>query len=218
MTPPPFTDPRAGSDARAGPRVLGIDPGSRHTGWALVLRSNGRFQLEEAGVIDTDPAAPMALRLCQILRELRGIIRLQQPTVAAIEVIFSHRSAVSALTLGQARGVALAALADSDLAVHEYHASTIKQSVGGSGKADKAQVARMVGMLLGGSVATTSADALDACAIAMTHHLHAGRVAATGQISAAPKGTRTRKLDPRLPASWGIKLPAVGFAKPGSQR
>lgn len=157
----------------------------------------------------------MAQRLAHILRELRGVIAVQQPTVAAIEVIFTHRSEVSALTLGQARGVALAALGDAGLEVHEYNASTIKLSVGGSGKADKAQIARMVGMLLGDSVATTSADALDACAIAMTHHLHAGRVAATAQMPTAGKGARVRKLDPRLPASWGIKVPVV---KPGAAR
>ncbi len=162
----------------------------------------------------------MAVRLACILRELRRIIAEEKPDVAAIEVIFMHRSSVSALTLGQARGVALAALAESGLAVHEYNASTVKQSVTGSGKADKAQIERMVGMLLGADAeGATTADARDACAIAMTHHLHAGRIAAVAGLApaSAPNGAnrapRARKLDPRNPASWGVTMPEV---KPSS--
>lgn len=188
----------------ADPRVFGVDPGSRHTGWAMVTRVAGRFQLEAAGVIHTDPDATMADRLRTILRDLRAAAVLHRANVASIEAIFSHRSAQSALVLGQARGVALAALADAGLAVHEYNASTIKQSVAGSGKADKLQVGRMVEMLLGDhAVALTSEHARDACAIAMTHHLHAGRVLALGPQK------RARRLDPRSPASWGITLPTA---------
>lgn len=187
--------------------MLGVDPGSRHTGWAVVTRESGRFAVIAAGSIDTDPAAPMPERLAHILRELRGLIRAHAPDTSAIEQIFSHRSAQSALVLGQARGVALAALAEGGLAVHEYNASVIKQSVAGSGRADKDQVARMVQMLTGQTL-DGRADALDACAIAMTHHLHAGRVEAT----AAVRPARTRRLDPRSPASWGVTLDAAGRA------
>ncbi len=187
-----------------------MDPGSRHTGWALVVRTNGRFQVEAAGVIHTDPEAGMASRLAQILRELRAVALGHRATAASVEAIFSHRSAQSALVLGQARGVALAALAEAGLPVHEYNASVIKQSVAGSGKADKAQIGRMVQMLLGESAQSpmlSSEHARDACAIAMTHHLHAGRVLALGVVK------RTRKLDPRSPASWGVKVPAVPALK-----
>lgn len=198
--------------SRAEARVLGIDPGSRYTGWAVVLSAAGRFQLAAGGVITTDPAAPMASRLCQILLGLRSVIALHQPDVAAIEQIFSHRSAQSALVLGQARGVALAALAEGTLSVHEYNASTIKHSVGGSGKADKDQVARMVQMLLGEELEGRS-DMQDACAIAMTHHLHAGRVQA---LSNTPTRVlpKVRKLDPRSPGAWGVTVDAKGRAVP----
>lgn len=199
VVPPP-------DSAGSGPRVLGVDPGSRHTGWALVVRRSGRFQLEAAGVIHTDPEAEMASRLAHILRELRAVALAQRATAASVEAIFSHRSAQSALVLGQARGVALAALADAGLPVHEYNASVIKQSVAGSGNADKAQVGRMVQMLLGETAQSpflSSEHARDACAIAMTHHLHAGRVLALGAAK------RPRKLDPRSPAAWGVTLPAA---------
>jgi crossover junction endodeoxyribonuclease RuvC len=191
---------------------LGIDPGSRYTGWAVVLSAAGRFQLATGGVITTDADAPMASRLCQILTGLRSVIVQHQPDVAAIEQIFSHRSAQSALVLGQARGVALAALAEGKLIVHEYNASTIKHSVGGSGKADKDQVARMVQMLLGEELEGRS-DMRDACAIAMTHHLHAGRVHA---LSNTPTRVlpKVRKLDPRSPGAWGVTVDAKGHAVP----
>ena len=198
--------------SRLEARVLGVDPGSRYTGWAVVLSAAGRFQLAAGGVITTDPAAPMASRLCQILLGLRGVIAVHQPDVAAIEQIFSHRSPQSALVLGQARGVALAALAEGTLSVHEYNASTIKHSVGGSGKADKDQVARMVQMLLGEQLDGRS-DMQDACAIAMTHHLHAGRVSA---LSTVPTRVlpKVRKLDPRSPGAWGVTVDAKGRAAP----
>lgn len=184
--------------------MLGVDPGSRHTGWALVTRNAGRFEVHGVGSIDSDPTAPMAERLAYILNELRSVLRAHAPDVAAVEQIFSHRSAQSALVLGQARGVALAALAEGGLPVHEYNASVIKQSVAGSGKADKDQVGRMVQILTGQSL-EGRADARDACAIAMTHHLHAGRVAV------APRA-RTRKADPRSPAAWGVTVDAAGRA------
>jgi crossover junction endodeoxyribonuclease RuvC len=192
--------------------VLGIDPGSRYTGWAVILSSGGRFQLAAGGVITTDPEAAMASRMWQILTGLRSVIAQHLPDVAAIEQIFSHRSAQSALVLGQARGVALAALAEGNLLVHEYNASTIKHSVGGSGKADKDQVARMVQMLLGEDL-EGRADMRDACAIAMTHHLHAGRVNALGSVPTRSL-PRVRKLDPRSPGAWGVTVDAKGRAIP----
>lgn len=151
----------------------------------------------------------MATRLAQILQDLRGVMAVHRPTVAAIEAIFSHKSATSALVLGQARGVALAALAEGGLTVHEYNASVIKQSVTGSGKADKDQIGRMVDMLLGEAI-VGGQDARDACAIAMTHHLHAGRIAAVG-VANKPR----RKLDPRSPASWGIAVVGGRAKVPG---
>lgn len=172
-------------------RVLGIDPGSRTTGWGVVERIGGRLRCVAAGVVRTNPDAPMPTRLLAIHTGLIAVIGLHQPAEAAMEEIFSHKSAASALVLGQARGVALLAVAG--LPLHTYSASTVKKTVSGSGKADKAQVARMVGTLLsleGG----TPADQTDALAIALTHLFHAGFASATGRATA----TRTpRRMSAR---------------------
>lgn len=160
--------------------MLGVDPGSRTTGWGVVTREHGRYRLIDGGAIRTDPAAPMPQRLDTLYRGLRAAIERSAPDVAAIEAIFAHRSSASALVLGQARGVALLALAHAGLEVYEYNASTVKASAGGAGNADKAQVARVVTLLLG-ERPEGPADAVDAAAIAITHHAHAGRLRALGR-------------------------------------
>ena len=152
-------------------RVLGVDPGSRTTGWGVVARVEGKLVAAASGVIRTQPDQPMPQRLLVIYAALSAVVREHAPENAAMEEIFVHKSAASALVLGQARGVALLSLAS--LPLHTYNASTIKKTVSGSGKADKAQVARMVRTLLGlqGEV---PADETDALAIALTHHAHTG--------------------------------------------
>lgn len=188
---PPADAPPARRPSPLAPvteRVLGVDPGSRTTGWGLVERAGSRYVLVAAGAIRTPEAGTTAERLIAIHTGLQAVITLHAPASAAIEVIFMHRSSTSALILGQARGVALLALAQAGLPVHEYNASTIKLSVGGSGKADKAQVARMVKLLVGADV-PGPADATDAVAIAITHHVHAGRRALEARM-AVPRGAR----------------------------
>lgn len=155
-------------------RVIGVDPGSRVTGWAVVDRERGRYRLVAAGAIKPPTGAEIPDRLCAIHAGLVAAITTWAPETSAIEAIFSHRSATSALVLGQARGVALLALAQAGLEIHAYNASTVKLSVTGSGSADKGQIGRMVAALLGEAVAGP-ADASDAAAVAITHHAHAGR-------------------------------------------
>jgi crossover junction endodeoxyribonuclease RuvC len=186
-------------------KVLGVDPGSRTTGWGVVVREQGRYRLLAAGAIVTDAAEPMPTRLLAIHAGLRAVIATQAPDVLAIEAIFSHKSATSALVLGQARGVALLVGAQSDLPVFEYNASTIKSSVAGSGRADKEAVGRMVEVLLGGKVEGPH-DARDAVAIAMTHHAHAHRHAAEARIEAAKQAilarvAAARPTSARVPAA-----------------
>lgn len=186
----------------AGP-VLGVDPGSRRTGWGVVERREGRLRLVAAGVIRSDTDAPMPERLATLHAGLAGVIAAHTPAAAAIEAIFAHRSAASAIVLGQARGVALLALAQAGLTVHEYNASTVKRTVGGSGRADKDEVARMVAMLLGGAV-PGPADATDALAIAMTHAAH-------GAAGAPP-----RSPTPRAKArGWSVADLAAAKARTG---
>lgn len=157
--------------------VLGIDPGSRVTGYGLVHRQRGRYRLTTAGVVRTKTSEEVPQRLASIYAGLQEVILVHKPQVMAIEAIFRHKSSESALKLGQARGVALLAAAQADLPVYEYNPMTVKKSVAGSGRADKNQLARVVEMLLGQTIDLPH-DATDAIAIAITHLAHAPRHAA----------------------------------------
>jgi crossover junction endodeoxyribonuclease RuvC len=148
--------------------VLGIDPGSRATGFSVITRQKSRFVLLEAGVIRTDAKAETSERLLQIHEGIEAIIQKHSPTTSAIESIFSGKSAASALKLGQARGVALMTLAKYGLDVTPYHPMTVKKNVGGSGRAGKKEMIRTVTFLLGLRKDLAS-DAADATAIAITH-------------------------------------------------
>ena len=149
-------------------RILGIDPGSRITGYAVVESRGGTLAYVECGVLELPAQAPVAVRLCEIREQLDSIIRELAPVVAAIEGVFIKHNPRSALKLGQARGVALACAGAAGLAVHEYPPATVKQAVVGRGNATKEQVQHMVRALLG-LRGVPRADAADALAIAITH-------------------------------------------------
>ncbi len=148
--------------------VLGIDPGSNATGWALLSRVAGRYQLHEAGVIRGREGQGLAERLLLIHTGLMEVVGRLQPDQVAIEAIFKHRSAESALRLGHARGVALLVAVSHDLPIGEYNPMTVKASVGGHGRAAKAEIQRLVQRLVG-LERPLPQDASDAAAIAITH-------------------------------------------------
>jgi crossover junction endodeoxyribonuclease RuvC len=152
--------------------VLGIDPGSRITGWGLVRRERGRYVRVASGAIRPPREYPLARRLLVIHDELRGIVELHHPQVMAVEAIFRHKSSESALRLGHARGVILLVGARAELPIFEYHASHIKNALTGYGRADKVQVAKVVGMFLGETLEGPR-DVTDALAVAITHLAHA---------------------------------------------
>ncbi len=152
-------------------RVFGIDPGSTVTAFGVVDREGGRLRLVDAGYIRTTPKMLMTDRLKAIFEGLTTALRESGADEVAIESVFRHKSSESALRLGQARGVALVAAALQDFEVAEYNPMTIKRTVGAYGRADKAAVAKMVGMLLG-TVPDGPADVTDALAIAICHHHH----------------------------------------------
>lgn len=153
-------------------RILGIDPGSLHTGYALVdvegnaLRS---IRVDRWSLRGED----MGARLLQLDEALSAAVAEYRPDVAAIETVFVNQNPNSALKLGQARGVILCALARAGVATAEYTPATIKQTICGSGRADKTQVGWMVQRLLGLRGEKLAADAADAAAVAICHHQHA---------------------------------------------
>lgn len=149
-------------------RILGIDPGSRLTGYGVIENSHGQLRFIACGVIKTNQKNPFSFRLNEIFDGINEVIQLHQPVVAAAEDVFMSVNARSALKLGQARGAAVVAAMQNGLGVHDYTAKRVKQSVAGYGQADKAQIQHMVKALLGLS-ASPSSDASDALAVAICH-------------------------------------------------
>ena len=148
-------------------RVLGIDPGSRSTGYGVVEISNRRAHYVASGCISAQQAE-FPQRLGTIFHGISQVISEFAPTTIAIESVFMAKNAAAALKLGQARGVAVAAGVARDLPVFEYAARQVKQAVVGTGRANKEQVAHMVRVLLQ-LPGTPKADAADALAIALCH-------------------------------------------------
>jgi crossover junction endodeoxyribonuclease RuvC len=147
--------------------ILGIDPGSRVTGFGVVQQAGDRIVCLASGrILLAEDEMPVRLR--RIHDELAQVVARFQPAEAAIERVFMNRNADSALKLGQARGAAIVALGGAGVAIHEYSATQIKQAVVGRGHAQKPQVQHMIKVLLGLDhlPATDEADAL---AVAVCH-------------------------------------------------
>ena len=148
-------------------RVLGIDPGSRITGYGVIDAAAGTARYVASGAITT-AKGPFTSRLADIYSGVADVIAEHAPTTLAIEEVFFARNAQSALKLGQARGVAIAAAVAATLEVHEYAPRSVKLAVVGSGRASKAQVQYMVRAILGLDT-EPQADAADALAVAICH-------------------------------------------------
>lgn len=148
--------------------ILGIDPGSRVTGYGIIKASGARQEYVSSGCIRTTDKAPLPEKLDEIFSGISQIINEFVPDELAIEKIFMSRSAESALKLGHARGVAIVAGVNQGLPVFEYEARKVKQAVVGTGAATKEQVQHMVQMILK-LPARPQEDAADALAIALCH-------------------------------------------------
>jgi crossover junction endodeoxyribonuclease RuvC len=175
--------------------VLGIDPGLRATGWAVLALSDtyaarpepacpehgrrvegpkGSREREELsvlgyGAVTTEPGVPLPERLCRLAVGLREVIGRWQPAEAAVEEAFVAANKRVAIAMGEARGVALLAAAEAGLPVFEYSASEVKQAVAGYGRGSKEQVQEMLRLQLGLEAAPQPADAADALATALCH-------------------------------------------------
>lgn len=167
--------------------ILGIDPGSRITGYGVIRHQGSKFVYLGSGCIRAGEGA-MADRLRIIHDGVKELILQFQPEVFAIESIFFARSADASIKLGQARGAAIVAAACAGLAVHEYAPRAVKLAVVGSGGADKTQVQHMVARLLE-LPGTPQADAADALAIALCHgHTQQSLIAMSGAVSGRRQG------------------------------
>ena len=153
-------------------RVLGLDPGLRHTGWGVIDVAGNRLTHVADGVIHAAPDEPLATRLVSLFRQITAVVERFAPDEAAVEETFVNRNASSTLRLGVARGVVLLAPAECGLPVAEYSANLDKKAVVGAGHAEKSQVQLMVRRLLPGCDGS-EADAADALAVAICHAHHA---------------------------------------------
>lgn len=151
----------------SGVRILGIDPGSRLTGYGIIEVQAGKACWVNSGCIRTGNGS-MAARLKAIAQSMQLLLEEHQPQEVCIEKIFMHRNPDSALKLGHARGAAISVIAIQDLAIHEYAAREIKKAIVGKGNASKDQVQHMVKTLLGLSKYPQE-DAADALAVALCH-------------------------------------------------
>lgn len=162
-------------------RILGIDPGSRFTGFGVIETAGNRHRHVAHGRINAT-VGEMPARLLTILQGLEDALREFQPDEVALEEVFVNKNAMSALVLGQARGAAICAVARSGLPLSEYAAAQVKLALVGNGRAEKSQVQHMVKVLLA-LRETLAADASDALAVALTH----AHVRGTTQRAAALK-------------------------------
>lgn len=150
-------------------RILGLDPGLRHTGWGIIDKEGAKVKFIAAGVINPDTTLDLAERLAELHGCLRKVITQWCPDEAAVEETFVNKNPTSTLKLGQARGVVLLAPAIHGIQVAEYTPNQIKKMVVGAGHAEKTQVDLMVHTLLKDVPDKMPADASDALAIALCH-------------------------------------------------
>ncbi len=146
--------------------VLGVDPGSRKFGWAVVRQQGRALQRVDGGVVHMH--GELHTRLGEILQRIQTLVREQAVGALAIESAFVHANARTALVLGQARGLPIAVAAARGLPVFEYSPATVKRAIAGSGRADKHQMRHMIAATLGLG-ALPAEDEADALAVAVTH-------------------------------------------------
>jgi crossover junction endodeoxyribonuclease RuvC len=157
--------------------IIGVDPGSRITGYGLVERRGGEIVYAGSGIIRAGSTGPVETRLLAIKREIDLVIGRFHPSALAVEDIFMAKNPKSMLTLGEARGVVLLAAAEAGIPVFEYTPREVKASVTGAGAAHKSQVAAMVGRLMRLEHEPETEDETDALAVAFCHATRASTAA-----------------------------------------
>jgi crossover junction endodeoxyribonuclease RuvC len=150
-------------------RTIGIDPGTAIMGWGIVDEQGGQLTLVDFGALTTSSKEPQPARLATLYAGLQELLARYRPEHAAIEELFFGKNVNTAITVGQARGIALLALQQAEVHIHEYKPLAVKQAVSGYGGADKRQMQEMVRMTLRLDSIPRPDDAADALAIAVCH-------------------------------------------------
>ena len=163
--------------------VLGIDPGLSRCGYGVVeRRRDGSLRAHACGVVRTPPDDELPRRLATLNRELRALLVEFRPAAVVVERVFFQTNVRTAMSVGQASGLALAAASEAGCDVAQYTANEVKQAVTGYGAASKEQVGRMVQSLLSLAEVPKPVDASDALALALTHHAVHRVVAAASRV------------------------------------
>jgi len=149
--------------------VLGIDPGVSRCGYGCVVQEGSKVRAVALGVITTPPSDPLPARLASLDLEFRSLLREWQPAAVAVERVFFQVNARTAMSVGQASGLVMAAATQAGAQVVQYTPNEVKQAVAGYGAAPKQQVQRMVESLLDLAEPLRSPDAADALALALCH-------------------------------------------------
>lgn len=149
-------------------RILGLDPGLRHTGWGIIEKEGNRLIYVADGVVNSNDSLTLAERLNELYDGIKEVVKSFNPDEAAIEETFVNKNPNSTLKLGQARGAVILAPARFKIPVFEYAPNKIKKSVVGSGHAEKVQIGAMIKILLP-KCDPESTDSADALAVAICH-------------------------------------------------
>jgi crossover junction endodeoxyribonuclease RuvC len=197
--------------------VLGIDPGLTRCGYGAVRQEDGKPVAVVSGVITTPTSNPLAERLAELLRELRLLFARLSPEVVVVERVLFQNNARTAMSVGQASGLALAAAAEAGIPVAQYSPNEVKQAVTGWGNAGKDQVQRMVQVLLDLPEKPSPPDIADALALALCHLasaplMRAAEAARGGASRPGPPAvlpTGAHKAVPRLEEAGPGEVPAV---------
>lgn len=177
-TAAPVAEPTARSAARSHQVILGIDPSLRGTGYGILRLEKGGARLVTCGTIRCSPSWERSRCLLAILHALRDVLKQHAPQVCVVEGLFYAQNLQTALILGEARGVTLAAAAEAGLEIYEIAPRKVKQAIVGYGAAQKLAVAKMVQRMLALSE-LPAPDAADALALALTHAQEQGRYSLT---------------------------------------
>ncbi len=149
--------------------ILGVDPGTARIGWGLIEERGGKITAKAYGCITTDKIDSQAERLSQLYTAFTKLLKTYKPGEMGVEDLFFATNAKTAIAVGQARGVILLAAAQAHIPVSSYSPMTVKKTICGSGSADKAQVGKMITLILNLKEIPKPDDTADALAIATTH-------------------------------------------------